>query len=372
MATVQLKNICKVYEGGVKAVDNVNIDVKDRDFVVLVGPSGCGKSTTLRMIAGLEDITSGELYIDGNLVNDVPPKDRDIAMVFQNYALYPHMTVYDNMAFGLKIRKFPKEEIDQRVREAAKILEIEELLDRKPKALSGGQRQRVAVGRAIVRKPKVFLFDEPLSNLDAKLRVQMRAEISSLHNRLKATMIYVTHDQVEALTMATQIVVMKFGVIQQIGGPLPLYNEPNNKFVAGFIGSPPMNFLETAVEADGTDIYVNEGSFRLKVNAEQKKFLTPYVGKSVTFGIRPEDVTFSHTPKDGETIDGHVSVVEPLGSETHVYVATTKSQVIGKIDPNITIAVDTKISLIPDIAKAKFFDLETEAVINSSKKAAKK
>ena len=254
MATVQLKNITKVYDGGVKAVDSVNIDIEDREFVVLVGPSGCGKSTTLRMVAGLEDITSGELYIDGKLVNDVPPKDRDIAMVFQNYALYPHMTVYDNMAFGLKIRKFPKEQIDQRVREAAKMLEIEELLDRKPKALSGGQRQRVAVGRAIVRQPKVFLFDEPLSNLDAKLRVQMRAEISSLHNRLKATMIYVTHDQVEALTMADVIVVMKFGVIMQIGGPLELYNEPANKFVAGFIGSPPMNFLETAVEADGSDI----------------------------------------------------------------------------------------------------------------------
>ena len=363
MATVQLKNITKVYDGGVKAVDSVNIDIEDREFVVLVGPSGCGKSTTLRMVAGLEDITSGELYIDGKLVNDVPPKDRDIAMVFQNYALYPHMTVYDNMAFGLKIRKFPKEEIDQRVREAAKMLEIEELLDRKPKALSGGQRQRVAVGRAIVRQPKVFLFDEPLSNLDAKLRVQMRAEISSLHNRLKATMIYVTHDQVEALTMADVIVVMKFGVIMQIGGPLELYNEPANKFVAGFIGSPPMNFLETVVEADGSDIYVNEGTFRLKVNAAQKKLLTPYVGKSVTFGIRPEDVVFSNTANDGETIDGTVSVVEPLGSETHVYIATSKSQVIGKIDPTLVPTPDTKISLIPDMAKAKFFDIDTEHVI---------
>ena len=363
MATVTLKNISKVYDGGVKAVDNVNIEIKDREFVVLVGPSGCGKSTTLRMIAGLEDITSGELYIDDKLVNDVPPKDRDIAMVFQNYALYPHMTVYDNMAFGLKIRKFPKDEIDQRVREAAKILEIEELLDRKPKALSGGQRQRVAVGRAIVRKPKVFLFDEPLSNLDAKLRVQMRAEISSLHHRLQATMIYVTHDQVEALTMADVIVVMKFGVIQQIGGPLELYNHPENKFVAGFIGSPPMNFLVTQIEADGDNIYANEGTFRLKVTPEQKKFLTPYVGKSVTFGIRPEDVEFHHTKKDGETIDGVVSVVEPLGSETHVYVATSKSQVIGKIEPNLVPAPDTKISLIPNMAKAKFFDLETEIVI---------
>ncbi|MDY4610350.1 MAG: sn-glycerol-3-phosphate ABC transporter ATP-binding protein UgpC [Sphaerochaetaceae bacterium] len=363
MATVELKNICKIYDGGVKAVDNVNIDILDREFVVLVGPSGCGKSTTLRMVAGLEDISSGELLIDGKLVNDVPPKDRDIAMVFQNYALYPHMTVYDNMAFGLKIRKFPKEEIDQRVREAAKILDIEELLERKPKALSGGQRQRVAVGRAIVRKPKVFLFDEPLSNLDAKLRVQMRAEISALHNRLKATMIYVTHDQVEALTMADKIVVMKLGVIQQIGGPLELYNNPNNKFVAGFIGSPPMNFLEVAIEAEGSDLYANEGTFRLKLNDKQKKLLTPYVGKSVTFGIRPEDVTFSHTPKDGETIDGQVSVVEPLGSETHVYVATSKNQVIGKIDPNVTIGVEEKISLIPDMAKAKFFDLETELAI---------
>lgn len=363
MATVELKNICKIYDGGVKAVDNVNIDILDREFVVLVGPSGCGKSTTLRMVAGLEDISSGELLIDGKLVNDVPPKDRDIAMVFQNYALYPHMTVYDNMAFGLKIRKFPKEEIDQRVREAAKILDIEELLERKPKALSGGQRQRVAVGRAIVRKPKVFLFDEPLSNLDAKLRVQMRAEISALHNRLKATMIYVTHDQVEALTMADKIVVMKLGIIQQIGGPLELYNNPNNKFVAGFIGSPPMNFLEVAIEAEGSDLYANEGTFRLKLNDTQKKLLTPYVGKSVTFGIRPEDVTFSHSPKDGETIDGQVSVVEPLGSETHVYVATSKNQVIGKIDPNVTISVEEKISLIPDMAKAKFYDLETEMAI---------
>ncbi len=367
MATVQLKNICKVYDGNVKAVDNVNIDIKDRDFVVLVGPSGCGKSTTLRMIAGLEDITSGELYIDDKLVNDVPPKDRDIAMVFQNYALYPHMTVYDNMAFGLKIRKFPKEEIDQRVREAAKILEIEELLERKPKALSGGQRQRVAVGRAIVRKPKVFLFDEPLSNLDAKLRVQMRAEISSLHSRLKATMIYVTHDQVEALTMADVIVVMKFGLIQQIGGPLGLYNDPQNKFVAGFIGSPPMNFLETAIEADGNDLYANEGTFRLKLTADQKKMLTPYVGKSVTFGIRPEDVKFSHAEKDGETINGRVSVVEPLGSETHVYIATSKSQVIGKIDPTVIPKVDSKIYLIPDMAKVKFFDLDTEHVIKPVK-----
>ncbi len=360
MSAVVLKNICKIYDGGVKAVDNVNIDIEDQEFVVLVGPSGCGKSTTLRMVAGLEDISSGELYIDGKLMNDVPPKDRDIAMVFQNYALYPHMTVYDNMAFGLKIRKFPKEEIDQRVKEAAKILDIEMLLDRKPKALSGGQRQRVAVGRAIVRQPKVFLFDEPLSNLDAKLRVQMRAEISALHHRLKATMIYVTHDQVEALTMADKIVVMKLGVIQQIGGPLELYNEPDNKFVAGFIGSPPMNFLNMTVkkEADGT--YVEEGTFRLKVTDAQAKFLQPYEGKDVTFGIRPEDVEFSHTPVDGKTIDGAVNVVEPLGSETQVHVATSKANVVGKIDPSITPTVGEKVSLVVDMEKARFFDAETE------------
>ncbi|NLY07692.1 MAG: sn-glycerol-3-phosphate ABC transporter ATP-binding protein UgpC [Spirochaetales bacterium] len=363
MAEVKLINVCKVYEGNVLAVDKVNIDVKDREFVVLVGPSGCGKSTTLRMIAGLEDISSGELYIDGKLVNDVPPKDRDIAMVFQNYALYPHMTVYENMAFGLKIRKFPKEEIDQRVKEAAKILDIEELLDRKPKALSGGQRQRVAVGRAIVRKPKVFLFDEPLSNLDAKLRVQMRAEISGLHNKLKATMIYVTHDQVEALTMADKIVVMKLGVIQQIGAPLELYNEPRNKFVAGFIGSPPMNFMEVKIEKKADGLYVNEGSFDIMLPEAISKALAPYAGQNVTMGIRPEDVTFSAKPVAGKTIDGTVSVVEPLGSETHVFINTGKNQFVGKIEPSVTVVVDGKISLIPNMAKAKFFDLKTELAI---------
>ncbi len=363
MAEVLLKHICKIYDGGVKAVNDVNIEIKDKEFVVLVGPSGCGKSTTLRMVAGLEDISSGELLIDGKVVNDVPPKDRDIAMVFQNYALYPHMTVYDNMAFGLKIRKFPKEEIDARVREAAKILDIEELLDRKPKALSGGQRQRVAVGRAIVRKPKVFLFDEPLSNLDAKLRVQMRAEISGLHHRLQATMIYVTHDQVEALTMADKIVVMKLGVIQQIGGPLELYNNPDNKFVAGFIGSPPMNFMVCDVMKEDEDIYVHEGDFRLKVTPKQAKLLKDYVGKQVTFGIRPEDVVYEKKSVDGQTIDGKVSVVEPLGSETHVFVATAKNQITGKIDPSVTVKVGEDVSLAPNMEKAKFFDLQTELVI---------
>ncbi len=363
MATVQLKNISKVYDGNVKAVDNVNIDIQDREFVVLVGPSGCGKSTTLRMVAGLEDITSGELYIDNKLVNDVPPKDRDIAMVFQNYALYPHMSVYDNMAFGLKIRKFPKDEIDQRVREAAKILDIEQLLDRKPKALSGGQRQRVAVGRAIVRKPKVFLFDEPLSNLDAKLRVQMRAEISSLHNRLKATMIYVTHDQVEALTMADKIVVMKLGIIQQIGGPLELYNEPNNKFVAGFIGSPPMNFMTMDVVAEGKQLFLDEGSFRLKCTEEQNKLLASYAGKKVTFGVRPEDVRFTNGPVADQTINGQVSVIEPLGSETHIYVVAGKHQAVAKIEPTVRLTVEQEINLTPDMSRVKFFDYETELAI---------
>lgn len=363
MATVNLKNICKIYDGNVKAVDSVNIDIEDKEFCVLVGPSGCGKSTTLRMVAGLEDISSGDLLIDGKRVNDVPPKDRDIAMVFQNYALYPHMSVYDNMAFGLKIRKFPKEDIEQRVREAAKILDIEELLERKPKALSGGQRQRVAVGRAIVRQPKVFLFDEPLSNLDAKLRVQMRAEISGLHNRLQATMIYVTHDQVEALTMADKIVVMKSGIIQQIGKPLELYNEPVNKFVAGFIGSPPMNFLEVKVEAEGSEVFVNEGSFRLKVNEKQAKSLKNYIGKTVTFGIRPEDVIYAENNIPDLTITGIVNVVEPLGSETHVYISTSKAQVVGKIAPEFTVKPNNTISLIPNLDHARFFDFESELAI---------
>lgn len=363
MATVILKDISKVYDGGVKAVDSVNITVEDQEFVVLVGPSGCGKSTTLRMVAGLEDITSGELTIDGKLVNDVPPKDRDIAMVFQNYALYPHMSVYDNMAFGLRIRKFPKEEIDQRVKEAARILDIEELLDRKPKALSGGQRQRVAVGRAIVRQPKVFLFDEPLSNLDAKLRVQMRAEISSLHSRLKATMIYVTHDQVEAMTMADKIVVMKFGVIQQIGSPLELYNKPNNKFVAGFIGSPPMNFLNAKIVTDGDDMYADEGEFRLKLTDKQKKLLKGYVGKEVTFGIRPEDISYAAKAEDGKTINAAVSVIEPLGAETHVFINTKKHQFVARIEPSIMLKVDQKVNFIPDMDKVTFFDAETEIAI---------
>jgi len=361
MATVELKGIGKVYDGDVRAVDNANITVNDREFVVLVGPSGCGKSTTLRMIAGLEDITEGELYIDNKLVNDVPPKDRDIAMVFQNYALYPHMTVYDNMAFGLKIRKFSKEEIAKRVNEAAKILDIEELLDRKPKALSGGQRQRVAVGRAIVRQPKVFLFDEPLSNLDAKLRVQMRAEISSLHNRLKATMIYVTHDQVEAMTMADKIVVLKDGLIQQIGSPLELYNQPVNKFVAGFIGSPPMNFLQVTVTEEDGKIMIDEGSF--KVAVPDAGYLKPYVGKNIIFGIRPEDLAYHSTEEKGTTMNANVTVIEPLGAEIHLYLYTGKHQFIARVAPDVALEVDQKVFFTVDFSKAVFFDIETELAV---------
>ncbi|MCX7847152.1 MAG: sn-glycerol-3-phosphate ABC transporter ATP-binding protein UgpC, partial [bacterium] len=269
MADVRLVNVKKVYEGNVVAVDNFNLEIKDKEFVVLVGPSGCGKSTTLRMVAGLEEITEGEIWIGDRLVNDVPPKDRDIAMVFQNYALYPHMTVYKNMAFGLMLRKYPKKEIHERVMEAARILGLEEYLNRKPKQLSGGQRQRVAVGRAIVRKPKVFLFDEPLSNLDAKMRVQMRTEISKLHARLQTTMIYVTHDQVEAMTMGDRIVVMKDGYIQQVADPITLYNQPANKFVAGFIGTPPMNFISGRIEREGEGLVFAAGSVRVGLTAGQ-------------------------------------------------------------------------------------------------------
>jgi multiple sugar transport system ATP-binding protein len=361
MATVLLKGIGKVYDGDVRAAKDINITVNDREFVVLVGPSGCGKSTTLRMIAGLEDITEGELSIDGKVVNDVPPKDRDIAMVFQNYALYPHMTVYDNMAFGLKIRKFSKEEIVKRVNDAAKILDIEELLERKPKALSGGQRQRVAVGRAIVRQPKVFLFDEPLSNLDAKLRVQMRAEISSLHNRLNATMIYVTHDQVEAMTMADKIVVMKDGIIHQIGSPLELYNKPSNRFVASFIGSPPMNFMNVTVKEEGGKLSIDEGSYSIEVKGCD--YLKSYVGKSVVFGIRPEDLQYSEKEVKGKTIPAKVTVIEPLGAEIHLYMNTDNHQFIARTGPELDLKVDRQVNFIPDFAKACFFDIETELVM---------
>ena len=361
-----MKNLTKVYDGNVKAVDKVNITVNDQEFVVLVGPSGCGKTTTLRMVAGLEDITEGDLYIDNELKNDVPPKDRDIAMVFQNYALYPHMSVYDNMAFGLKIRKFKKEDIELRVKEASQILDIEELLDRKPKALSGGQRQRVAVGRAIVRKPKVFLFDEPLSNLDAKLRVQMRAEIQALHTRLNATMIYVTHDQVEAMTMADKIVVMKGGLIQQIGDPLTLYNHPINRFVAGFIGSPPMNFMNVSVKEQGGSLFIDEGSFQLEVEKAHQDILKSYVGKELVFGIRPEDLDYTDKKVEGKTLEAEVTVVEPLGSEIHLYLNTDKHTLIAKVAPERRFKVGDKALFTVNLEKAKYFDLETERALVES------
>ncbi|MDR0383452.1 MAG: sn-glycerol-3-phosphate ABC transporter ATP-binding protein UgpC [Spirochaetaceae bacterium] len=363
MAKVELKGVGKVYDGAVRAVDNANIVIEDKEFAVFVGPSGCGKSTTLRMIAGLEEITEGEVLIDGELVNDMPPKDRNIAMVFQNYALYPHMTVYENMAFGLRIKKIPKDEIDRRVQEAARILDIGKFLERKPKALSGGQRQRVAVGRAIVRHPKVFLFDEPLSNLDAKLRVQMRAEISSLHHRLDATMIYVTHDQVEAMTMADKIVGYKDGKIQQIGSPLRLYNYPGNKFVAGFIGSPPMNFLTVTVTEEGGHIALDEGSFKLNVFAEHESALKEYDGKEVYLGIRPEDLLFNEDNGAASGIPLSVSVVEPLGADTTLWLNTTTQSIVARTEPTRLFKVGDSVNFVPRMEKARYFDKETELAI---------
>ena len=364
MAEVVLKNIRKVFDKEVVAVENASIRISDREFVVLVGPSGCGKSTMLRMIAGLEEITEGEIYIDGLLVNDIPPKDRDIAMVFQNYALYPHMTVYQNMAFGLKLRKYPKKEIEERVREAADILGIEELLERKPKALSGGQRQRVAVGRAIVRKPKVFLFDEPLSNLDAKLRVQMRTEISKLHTRLEATMIYVTHDQTEAMTMGDRIAVMKDGRIQQIDTPLHLYDHPVNQFVGGFIGSPSMNFIEGRLVANGTGFIFDEGNFQISLPEDYREGLDDHRDREVVLGIRPEDIHDPDTIGTGkrtEEISARVEVVEPMGSEVFLYVTTGKSSFVARVDPLHIPAVDQQVPLAVEVDRVHFFDRDSEA-----------
>ncbi len=362
MATVRLENIKKEYDGGVLAVKGVNVEIKDREFVVLVGPSGCGKSTTLRMIAGLEDISDGKLTIDDKMMNDVPPKDRDIAMVFQNYALYPHMNVYENMAFGLKLRKFPKDEIDKRVREAAQILSIEDYLDRKPKALSGGQRQRVAVGRAIVRKPKVFLFDEPLSNLDAKMRVQMRTEISKLHQRLGATMIYVTHDQTEAMTMGDRIVVMKDGNVMQIDTPLHLYNNPLNKFVAGFIGSPAMNFLNGNIVSTGGMKFVESGTkLTVDIPKSLQKMLSPYREKEIWLGIRPEHISLSVSKKS--KINGTVEVVEPMGNEIFVYFHCGGSQIVARMTP-APVEAGSKRDFDFDMTKALFFDKTSENVIH--------
>jgi multiple sugar transport system ATP-binding protein len=355
MSNVLIKDITKVYQNGFTAVHNANIDIKDKEFVVLVGPSGCGKTTTLRMVAGLEDITGGELYIGDKLVNDVAPKDRDIAMVFQNYALYPHMTTYDNMAFGLRIRKIHKKEIDKRVKEAAKILHIEDQLDKKPKALSGGQRQRVAMGRAIVRKPKVFLFDEPLSNLDAKLRVTMRAELAILHQKLQTTVIYVTHDQTEAMTLGSRIVVMKDGFIQQIADPLSIYNKPVNKFVAGFIGSPPMNFLSAYIRKSGSQIVIEYGKEKFVPTEEQQKALKDYVDNKVDFGVRPEDLIVNSKSKN--KMDVKINVVEPLGAETYIYVTTEDGdQLEASVDPHIAYKVGDKIELGIAIEKCHVFE----------------
>ncbi|HHF09251.1 MAG TPA: sn-glycerol-3-phosphate ABC transporter ATP-binding protein UgpC [Candidatus Atribacteria bacterium] len=367
MAGVVLKNVVKRF-GNVVAVNKVDLEIKDKEFVVLVGPSGCGKTTTLRMIAGLEEVDEGEIYIGGTLVNDVPPKDRDIAMVFQNYALYPHMDVYNNMAFGLKLRKFPKDEIDRRVKEAAEILGIQELLRRKPKQLSGGQRQRVAVGRAIVRHPKVFLFDEPLSNLDAKLRVQMRAELSKLHDRLQTTMIYVTHDQVEAMTMGDRIVVMRDGIIQQVGTPLELYNKPANKFVAGFIGTPSMNFLDVTLKKDGNSLILDGQSFKITVPEEYRAALEPYVNKEVTFGIRPQDIYDLAVSKemlrqDGNIIDATVDVVEPLGSEQIVYLTCGTHTIVAVFDMQTHVDVGDTMKTVVDTDKMHVFDTDTEKAI---------
>ncbi len=387
MSSLNLKNIYKVYPSGVTAVTDFNLDIEDKEFIVFVGPSGCGKSTTLRMIAGLEEISSGELYIDGALVNTRAPKDRDIAMVFQNYALYPHMTVYENMAFGLKLRKMPKAEIDQRVKEAARILGIEMYLSRKPKALSGGQRQRVALGRAIVREPKVFLLDEPLSNLDAKLRSQMRTEITKLHNRLATTFIYVTHDQVEAMTMGTRIVVMKDGFMQQVDTPMNLYDYPINQFVAGFIGTPQMNFYTGKLTGTKTKVNVEFGLNKIALPKEKVDLivnLDKYLntGKEIVIGVRPEDISDAEEAigaAKAQVIDVDVDVVEALGAETLLYCSTLKEEVadenafksiddevsnlIAKVDSRSATRPGQRIKLALDVAHCHIFDKETEITI---------
>ncbi|HEY3322709.1 MAG TPA: sn-glycerol-3-phosphate ABC transporter ATP-binding protein UgpC [Planctomycetota bacterium] len=365
MAKVTLKDVCKEYPGGVKAVIGANLEIADREFVVLVGPSGCGKSTTLRMIAGLEEISGGTITIGDRVVNDVPPKDRDIAMVFQNYALYPHMTVFENMAFGLKLRRFPKEEIKTRVMEAARILGITELLERKPKALSGGQRQRVAVGRAIVRKPAAFLFDEPLSNLDAKLRVDMRVELNKLHRSLATTMIYVTHDQVEAMTLADRIVIMDKGEIQQVADPLVLYDQPINKYVAGFIGSPPMNFFTgTIIKAAGGGLsFTDGGNITVALVPEQCKRVEGFVDRSVKMGIRPEmicDKASAHDWPDATTVNAKVDVVEALGDLKVVHFSTDKNTFIGKLEAHIPAQLGHRMDCAFNARKVHIFDSSSE------------
>ena len=364
MAKVIIKNINKIYENGFHAVKDVNIVAEDKEFVILVGPSGCGKSTTLRMIAGLEEISSGEIMIGDKVVNNVSPKDRDIAMVFQNYALYPHMTVYGNMEFALKLRKYKKDDIRKAVMETAELLGLTDMLDRKPKQLSGGQRQRVALGRAIVRHPKVFLFDEPLSNLDAKLRVQMRAEISKLHKKLQTTIVYVTHDQVEAMTMADKIVVLKDGVVHQIDSPLNVYNNPKNLFVAAFIGSPSINIFKGKIEHQNNKLYFNEGSFKVQLHHQTE--MLAYKGKSVIMGMRPEDIydaEFDAMAESPQPMSAFCDVVEPMGNEFIVYLSTKNSKITARFDPKKLPPVDEDIKLTFDMKKAHFFDSETEIAI---------
>ena len=364
MADVVLRGLSKTYDGDIVAVSNVDIEIEHGEFVVLVGPSGCGKSTTLRMIAGLEEVTEGEILIDGQVVNEVRPKDRDIAMVFQNYALYPHMTVYQNMAFGLRLRKYGNDEIEHRVQSAAGILGIADLLDRRPKELSGGQRQRVAVGRAIVRKPKVFLFDEPLSNLDAKLRVQMRAEISKLHAQIDATMIYVTHDQVEAMTMGDRIVVMRDGIVQQIDQPLHLYNRPRNKFVAGFIGNPGMNFFRGKIVADhGGDLVFDDGVLNLRLPSQVKGALKARIDREVILGIRPEHIRNPETmgrETQVETISACVEMVEPMGNDVYLYLNTGTSSFVARVEPDHLPDVHDEVSLAVAVDKIHYFDETSE------------
>lgn len=366
MAQVSLNKVSKTYGNGVRVVDEVSLGIENKEFMVLVGPSGCGKSTTLRMIAGLEDISSGNIYIGNKLVNAVPAKDRDIAMVFQNYALYPHMTVFENMAFGLKLRRYPKNEIMQRVNEAAEILGLKHLFSRRPRELSGGERQRVAVGRAIVRKPLVFLFDEPLSNLDAKLRVQMRTEIHKLHIRLRTTIIYVTHDQVEAMTMGDRIAVMRNGKIQQVADPITVYDHPKNKFVAGFIGSPPMNFMNGRLIKKEGRIYFDEGKLQVKLVEDIYKSITPYIGREVIFGIRSEDIydkLFVSDAPPENIVRVNCEVVEPMGSEVYLYLSTGKHTFIARVGAHDKPAVNQDIDMVFDMSKAHFFDKDTEETI---------
>ena len=366
MAQVQLESLTKKF-GDLVAVDNVDMIIEDSEFIVLVGPSGCGKTTTLRCVAGLEDPTAGEIFIGEQMVNGIPPKDRDIAMVFQNYALYPHMDVYNNIAFGLKLRKMPKDEIDERVHKTAELLGIEDKLKSKPKELSGGQRQRVAVGRAIARNPKVFLFDEPLSNLDAKLRVQMRAELQELHQNLQTTSMYVTHDQVEAMTLGRRVAVMESGIIQQYDHPQTIYDHPNNKFVAGFIGSPSMNFLNSKLHKKDGKILVDGSSFAVELPKKFHDDVQDYLGKEVTFGIRPENLKAEETlrePDESKRIDVHVRVTEPLGDEIVVYADSGDQELVAQLDPRVDISPNQDVSYYAELDYMHLFDKESgEAII---------